>query len=236
MQTKVEKRFSNGLSFLTAYTFGKVIDESSQASLGFASGGGARSPDHPEWEKARADFDITHRFVNSLSYDLPVGKGKRFASGLNGAGEFLLGGWELQGIQSVNSGTPRTVRGRSLCNCDGEGRPDVIAGASLYPSNQSASNWFNTAAFTDPAFGTFGDSGRNIVTTATQVNVDTSLFKDFRITEGKKLQFRSEFFNMLNHPNFKSNSLNVRYYQAGAGQYTAAWPSRQIQFALKFIF
>ncbi len=68
------------------------------------------------------------------------------------------------------------------------------------------------------------------------MNVDTSLFKDFRITEGKKLQFRSEFFNMLNHPNFKSNSLNVRYYQSTAGQYSAAWPSRQIQFALKFIF
>ena len=236
LQTKLEKRFSGGLSFLTAYTYGKVIDESSQASLGFASGGGFRSPDNPQWEKARADFDITHRFVNSLSYELPIGKGKRFASGLNGVGEFLLGGWELQGIQSVNTGTPRTVRGRGLCNCSGEGRPDVIAGAPLYPSNQSASNWFNTAAFTDPAFGTFGDSGRNIITTATQVNIDTSLFKDFRITEGKKLQFRSEFFNMLNHPNFKSDSLNVNYYQATAGQYSAAWPSRQIQFALKFIF
>ncbi len=66
--------------------------------------------------------------------------------------------------------------------------------------------------------------------------MDTSLFKDFRITEGKKLQFRSEFFNMLNHPNFKSDSLNVRYDQATGRQYSAAWPSRQIQFALKFIY
>jgi hypothetical protein len=237
LQTKVEKRFSNNLSFLTAYTFGKAIDESSQASLGFASGGSARNPAHPEWEKARADFDITHRFVNSLSYEIPFGKGKKFGSGMSNLADFLVGGWELQGIQSVNTGTPRTIRGHSLCNCTADDRrPDRVAGVPLIPSNQNASNWFNPAAFTDPAFGTFGNSGRNIISTATQVNIDTSIFKDFRVTEGKKLQFRSEFFNMINHPNFKSNSLNVNYYSASAGQYTAAWPSRQIQFALKFIY
>lgn len=236
LQTKVEKRFSSGLSFLTAYTYGKAIDETSQASLGFHSGGGARSPDHPEWEKARADFDITHRFVNSLSYELPFGKGKRFASGLHGLGDALFGGWAIQGIQAVNSGTPRTVRGRAKCNCSGEGRPNRVAGEPLYPANQDPSHWFNTAAFTDAEFGTFGNSGRNILTTASQVNVDTSLFKDFRIKEKARLQFRSEFFNMLNHPNFKSNSLQVRFYRADAGAYSAAWPSRQIQFALKLIY
>jgi hypothetical protein len=204
--------------------------------LGFASGGGARNPSQPEWEKARSDFDITHRFVNSVSYDIPFGKGKRFGSGMSGLADFLLGGWELQGIQSFNTGTPRTIRGRGLCNCSGEGRPNVLPGVSVIPSNQDPSNWFNTAAFTDPAFGSYGDVGRNTLTTASQLNIDTSVFKDFRVTEGKKLQFRSEFFNMLNHPNFKSNSLNVNYYQASAGQYSAAWPSRQIQFALKLIF
>ena len=111
-----------------------------------------------------------------------------------------------------------------------------MLGVPLYPAHQDASNWFNKNGFTDAAFGSFGNSGRNTLTTATQVNVDTSLFKDFRIAEGKKLQFRSEFFNMLNHPNLKSNSLQVRIYRAAGGQYSAAWPSRQIQFALKFIY
>jgi hypothetical protein len=152
------------------------------------------------------------------------------------AADFIIGGWEIQGIQAVNTGTPRTIRGRGLCNCSGEGRPDRVLGVALIPSNQDGSHWFNKDAFTDPAFGTFGNSGRNIISTATQVNIDTSLFKDFRITEGKKLQFRSEFFNMINHPNFRSDSLVVRYYQAAGGQYTSAWPSRQIQFALKFIY
>ncbi len=237
LQTKVEKRFSAGLSFLTAYTFGKAIDETSQASLGFHGGGAARNPIHPEWEKSRADFDIAHRFVNSLSYEIPFGKGKKFGSGISNLADFLVGGWELQGIQSVNTGIPRTIRGRGLCNCTADdSRPNRVLGVDLIPANQDASHWFNPAAFTDPAFGTFGNSGRNIISTATQVNIDTSIFKDFRVTEGKKLQFRSEFFNMINHPNFRSNSLVVRYYQAAAGQYTAAWPSRQIQFALKFIF
>src|SRR6266852_5348714 len=136
-----------------------AIDESSQASLGFASGGSARNPIHPEWEKARADFDITHRFVNSLSYDIPIGKGKKFGSGMSSLADFLVGGWELQGIQSVNTGTPRTIRGHSLCNCTADDRrPDRVVGVPLIPSNQSASNWFNPAAFTDPAFGTFGNS------------------------------------------------------------------------------
>jgi hypothetical protein len=237
LQTKIEKRFSNNLSFLTAYTFGKSIDETSQASLGFASGGGARNPIHPEWEKSRSDFDIRHRFVNSITYDVPLGKGKKFGSGMSGVADFLIGGWELQGIQSANTGTPRTIRGRGLCNCStGDSRPDVVPGVSIVPEHQDASNWINKAAFTDPAFGTFGNAGRNTITTANQVNIDTSIFKDFRIKEAIKLQFRSEFFNMINHPNLRSNSLNKNYYSASGGQYSAAWPSRQIQFALKLIY
>jgi len=236
LQTKLEKRFSSGLSFLTAYTWGKAIDEKSQASLGFHDGGGSRNPFHPEWEKSRADFDITHRFVNSFSYTLPIGTGKRFGTQMNRVADLVIGGWELQGIQSVNTGTPRTVQSRNLSNGSGEGRPNVVAGVPLYPSNQSPDHWFNTDAFTFPEFGTYGNSGRNILTTATQVNIDMSLFKDFRIKEGAKLQFRSEFFNMINHPNFRSDSLNNRFDQAGGGTYSAAWPSRQIQFALKIIY
>jgi len=66
--------------------------------------------------------------------------------------------------------------------------------------------------------------------------VDFSLFKDFRIKESLKLQFRSEFFNMINHPNFRSSSLNKNYYSAAGGSYSEAWPARQIQFALKLIY
>jgi len=239
LQTKIEKRFSNDLSFLTAFTYGKSIDEVSTASLGFHGGGYARNWNHPEWEKGPSDFDQKFRFVNSMTYILPIGKGKRFLGGLNTAGNLVLGGWELQGIQSYTSGVPFTINasiGESNTNGDSEERPSRVAGVPLYPSHQDPSLWFNPAAFTATAFGTLGNSGRNIIYTAPQVGIDTSLFKDFAFNERMKLQFRSEFFNMVNHPNFRANSLNSSFDAPGAGAFTAAQPARQIQFALKFIY
>jgi hypothetical protein len=239
LQTKLEKRLSNGLSLLTAYTFGRSIDEISTASLGFHGGGYARNWYHPEWEKGPSDFNPKQRFVNSISYALPFGKGQRFGSGMSGVGQALLGGWELQGIQSYTSGLPYTIQASiavSNTNGDAEERPNRVIGVPLYPSNQNPSLWFNPAAFTATAFGTYGNSGRNIIYTAPQVGIDTSLFKDFSLHERAKLQFRSEFFNMINHPNFRANSLNNAFDSPGAGAFTAAQPSRQIQFALKLIY
>jgi hypothetical protein len=239
LQTKIEKRFSNDLSFLTAFTYGKSIDEVSTASLGFHGGGYARNWNHPEWEKGPSDFDQKFRFVNSMTYILPIGKGKRLLGGMNTVGNALLGGWELQGIQSATSGVPLTINasiGESNTNGDSEERPNRVAGVPLYPSNQTAGLWFNPAAFTATAFGTLGNAGRNIIYSAPQVSIDTSLFKDFAFNDRMKLQFRSEFFNMINHPNFRANSLNTSFDAPGAGAYTAAQPARQIQFALKFIY
>jgi hypothetical protein len=237
LQTKVEKRFSSGLSFLTAYTFGKSIDEASQASLSFHGGGGFRWAAHPEWEKARSDFDITHRFVTSASYQLPFGKGKTFANGISRAADLVIGGWETQGIVSIQSGTPRTVTANiGVSNSDGEDRPDVVSGVSVVPTNQDPNFWINPAAFQTAVPGTFGNAGRNIITSKGLTNIDLSIFKDFVITERTKLQFRSEFFNLPNHPNFRSDSLNNSWGSASFGQYSSAWPSRQIQFALKLLF
>jgi hypothetical protein len=241
LQTKLEKRLSNGLSFLTSYTFGKSIDEASQASLGFGADGGFRNNYYPQWEKGPSGFDTKHRFVDSFSYTLPIGQGKRFASGLHGFGEALLGGWELQGIQAAQTGTPATITASvSESNTAGEAgeRPNRVVGVPLYPANRGPNQWFNPAAFSAAAYGTYGNAGRNIVFTAGILSIDMSLFKDFKIREGVRLQFRSEFFNVLNHPNFASNALNTNFDQASAGQYTGTGglTSRQIQFALKLIY
>jgi hypothetical protein len=239
LQTKIEHRLSNGLSFLTAYTFGRSIDEISSASLGFHSGGYARNWYHPEWEKGPSDFNPKQRFVNSFSYTLPFGKGRRFASGLHGVGEALLGGWELQGIQSYTSGLPLTINasiGEANTAGETEERPNRVIGAPLYPAKQSPSLWYNPAAFTAAAFGTYGNSGRNIIYSAPQVGIDSSLFKDFSFKESAKLQFRAEFFNMINHPNFRADSLNIYFDSPGAGTFSAAQPSRQIQLALKLVY
>ena len=239
LQTKLEKRLSNDLSFLSAFTYGRSIDEQSQASLGFHGGGGFRDNNNPQWEKGPSDFNQKFRFVNSMSYTLPIGKGKRFLTDLHGVGNALLGGWELQGIQSFTSGVPYTITAsiaESNTNGEAEERPNRVPGVPLYPADQGPSLWYNPAAFTATAFGTLGNSGRNIIYSAGQVSIDTSLFKDFEFREGIKLQFRSEFFNMINHPNFRANSLNNQFDAAGAGAYNSAQPARQIQLALKLIF
>jgi len=239
LQVKLEKRLSNGLSFLTAFTYGKSIDEQSQASLGFHSGGGFRDNNNPQWEKGPSDYDQKYRFVNSFSYTLPVGQGRAVLGGLHGIGNTLIGGWELQGIQSWSSGLPYTItEGVDQNNNlgDTEEHPNRVKGVQLYPSGPAVSSAYNPAAFILQPFGTYGNSGRNIIWTAPQLQLDTSLFKDFAVKERMKLQFRAEFFNMTNHTNFRNNSLINNFTSAGAGSYTSAQPGRQIQFALKFIY
>ncbi|PYT32732.1 MAG: TonB-dependent receptor [Acidobacteria bacterium] len=230
LQTKVEKRFSNGLSFLGAYTWGKSIDEQSQASLGFDNSTGARSEYNYRAEKGRSDYDIAHRLVVSYSYDLPFGRNK------TGAAKLLMGGWQLLGIHSFNTGNPNTIHASSdFSNADGDARPDVIAGVSDLPAGgRSRQVWFNPAAFQNPGNGLRGNVGRNTLSGPGTINIDLSLFKTFTITERWKLQFRSEFFNLPNHPNFRS--LDTTFDDTAAGSLNAAAAPRQIQFALKLLF
>ena len=237
LQVKVEKRLSNGLSFLTAYTFSKSIDEQSNASLNFVGGGSFRDPRDPSAEKGLSDFNVANRFVFSMSYALPFGKGRMFANSVNRLSDILIGGWELQTVSSYQTGTPRTVTANiGVSNSDGEDRPDRVTGVPFNPTNQDPNNWINSLAFQTAVAGTYGNAGRNIITTAGVTSVDLSLFKDFAVTEKFKLQFRGEAFNLPNHPNFRSDSLNTSWGAANFGQYSAARPSRQLQVALKLIF
>jgi hypothetical protein len=238
LQSKLEKRFSNGLSFLAAYTFAKTIDETSQASLGIGSGSGFRDATrNPQWEKGLADFDTRHRFVFSYSYELPVGHGKAYGANMNRTADFLLGGWVLVGVDSFQTGLPITLTaGTGVANSDGQNRPDVAPGVSMIPANQGPSQWFNPAAFQTAVAGTYGNAGKNILEGPHQLNLDFSVFKNFRLGERRMLQFRSEFFNIVNHPNFQGNSIQRNFDRAGPGTLTAANPSRQIQFALKLTY
>jgi hypothetical protein len=230
LQTKVEKRFSNNLSFLGAYTFGKSIDEQSQASLGFDNSSSVRSEYNYRAEKSRSDFDQTHRFVGSYTYDVPFGRN------LKGVAKVLGDGWQLVGIDSFTTGTPFTIHARTdFSNSGGDARPDSVPGVSnTPPAGRNRQQWFNPAAFTNPANGLFGNVGRNTLSGPGAISIDLSVFKNFPITERTKIQFRSEFFNLINHPNFRSPS--TTYDGSNPGELTAAGTSRQIQLALKFLF
>jgi hypothetical protein len=230
LQTKVEKRFSNHLSFLAAYTFGKSIDEQSQASLGFDNSTSVRSEYNYRLEKGRSDFDQTHRVVVSYTLDLPS------RDTWKGATKAILGGWQLIGIHSFTTGTPFTVHARTdFSNTGGDARPNVVLNVPTDPSGGSSrQEWFNPAAFTNPVNGQFGNAGRNILSGPSNVGIDLSLFKNIPLRERLHLQFRSEFFNLINHPNFRG--LNTTYDSSNPGELTAAGTSRQIQFALKLLF
>jgi hypothetical protein len=226
----VEKRFSNNLSFLGAYTFGKSIDEESQASLGFNNSAGVRSEYNYRWEKSLSDFNQSHRFVISYTYDLPFGRN------LNGAAKLLAGGWQFIGIHSFTTGTPNTITASTdFSNSGGSARPNALPGVSQTPpGGRNRQEWFNPAAFTNPVSGQFGNVGRNTVTGPGVIGIDFSLFKNFAVNDRWKVQFRAEAFNLINHPNF--GGMSTTYDDSNPGQLNTAQAGRQIQLALKFLF
>jgi len=194
-QAKLDKRFSHGLSFLMSYTWSKSIDG---ASVFFGSGANATTifPQNNYnlgAERGNSDFDIRHRLSWSFLYEIPTAHAVPKALG---------SGWQLGGILSLQTGQPFSVLTGQDNSSTGLGndRPDLIGDPNTGP--HTVNRWFNTAAFTPNQPLTFGNAGRNIVTGPGFHNFDFSLMKNTRIGEQANIQFRAEFFNIFNHPNF----------------------------------
>lgn len=233
LQTTFEKRYSQGLSFLTSYTWGHAIDDA-----------GIFGGDHQDMLYLRGDrgsspYDIRQTLMFSFNYELPFGRG---SSGLKAA---LLRGWQSNGILRLSTGqwlTP-TVGPNNL-NTGGFQRANVVPGCSWRIDNPSPDRWFNPACFTIPAQYTFGNAGRGIVEGPGTRNFDFSVFRNFYLTKGeapKQLQLRGEMFNLTNTPQF--NNPNTTIGVANTGIITAAGSptsfqriQRQIQIAVRFLF
>jgi Carboxypeptidase regulatory-like domain/TonB dependent receptor len=243
--TNINKRFSNGLTFLTGYTWSKCIDQASQ----FHSGGGSViDPFVPQdeynlaAERGLCAFDVAHRFTFSGSIELPFGYGKRFLS-KRGLTDKFVGGWRISPIVVLSHGVPLTVRDNSdpcltripfFASC----RPNRVADPNL--DNRSPSNWINKAAFQVQPLGTFGNAGRGILFADGTENVDLNFAKVTGITERTSLEFRAEFYNLFNHPQFGVPDLD---FSAGNNPNfgkifsTARFSNaREIQFGLKVHF
>jgi hypothetical protein len=242
LQTRVEKRFSHGLTFLASYTWAHALDIASNADLGAQNGGDFRDFRNPSQEYGNSDFDIRHRFVFSYLYELPIGHGKRMLGDTSGVLNQIVGGWQVGGITSVSSGNWFTILdANGVANSDGQQRPDLIGDPRGKPCVPNT--FFNTCAFADPPSGSFGDVSRNSVQGPGYQIWDFSVFKNFAITERTKLEFRAEFFNVFNHPNLQfaksgpQNSINTTTF--GTPQFgflTGARDPRQVQLALKLSF
>jgi hypothetical protein len=250
MEVSLKKRLSHGLSFLASYTYSKSIDDASSFNLtGSASkpvageNDLAQSPFDLAAERGPSLFDARHRLVFSYQWSLP------FFQSATGLRQIALGGWQLNGIVTSMSGTPFTVFDSTDVSDQGgapeitgfsANRPNVVSGQNPNSGPRTTAAWLNAAAFAqvipDPnsPVQQFGTAGRNIGVGPRFNDWDFSVFKNFRITEAKNLQFRAEFFNVLNHPNFRLPDSDISSPTFNMIQ--AALPPRVIQLALKFLF
>jgi len=245
LQAKFQHRFGNGLFFLVNYTFSHALGDASNANLGAQNNDGFRWTAEPEWEHGNLDFDVRHRFVASYSWELPFGKGKKFGAGVTSFENYLIGGWEVEGITTLSSGTWFTVTDANgnFANSDGQQRPDAVAGQNPTGRPCVPGTFFNTCAFTDPALGSFGNVGINTVNGPGLANWDLSVLKTFRAGEKRRFEFRAEAFNVANHANFlfaapgPQNSNNSTVLGTPTfGYVTAARDPRLLQFGLKFYY
>ncbi|MGB6384110.1 MAG: TonB-dependent receptor [Terriglobales bacterium] len=261
LQVRLEKRYSHGLQYEVAYTFAHALDNASSASLGSVNNGDFQDQRYPNQNYGNADFDVRHRLVFSYVYDLPFGRGRAFAKDAHGVVNQILGDWQMSGVLSAATGnyyTATDVISVSNSDCGGTvgfycSRPARVGNPNAKPCVPGT--LFNTCAFSDNTItpgiiplGTFGNSGRNIIEGPGYKTWDTSLVKQFPISEQKHLEFRAEFFNILNHVNYLFGQfgaisaeptpleLNTASTPSSFGLPLAARNPRQIQFALKFYF
>jgi hypothetical protein len=261
LQVSLRKRYSHGVVLTFAYTYSKTLIE----GYGRNEGDGINSNTYQDKnnraaEKGRAGFDARHVAVTSFIYDVPAPKA--LSTGFAGA---ILSGWQANGVIMLKTGLPFTVSQGNLINTgNAPVRPDRVADGSV--ENRTINQWFNPDAFQLVTCGNaalperchYGNSGRGILEGPGFKNVDASLFKNFGITERMKLQFRAEFFNVLNTPQFNvpnsglstqggflpqraANGSTTFPSQAGisggVGSITSLIaPMRNIQFGLKLLW
>jgi hypothetical protein len=185
-------------------------------------------------DRGLANYDQRYRAVESFGYELPFGKGKRW---LNDRGFLtgLAGNWQLQGIVTMLSGFHFTPSGANVCNCGSYVPQRVNAtGTPWRLANPTPNLWYNPAAFVDPPIGYQGIVGRTVVEGPGFQTFDISAVKNFVPSEHLRMEFRAEFFNILNHPNFGTPDMTVT--DKAAGVITSAYDGRDIQFGLKVIF
>jgi hypothetical protein len=234
LQIQAEKRYSNDLQFIAGYTYGKCIDTSATTFVG--EGTSIQNGRDFSQQRGLCTQDFRQRFTLSWLYSFPFGRGKKFLSSAPRAADLILGGWQMNGIYTARTGSPFTVTqpGDAPNVGDGSARPDQV-GDPNEVANRSIDAFFNTAAFSPAAPFRWGTAGRNTVTGPGINNWDFSLFKTFALHEAMRLQFRAEFFNLFNHPEFAFPGSSIGTAQFGRISGTSRDP-RDVQLSLKFLW
>jgi hypothetical protein len=242
LHVRYQQRLSHGLTLLSSYAWGKAIDNGSGVRT---TDGDALTPSNNynlRAERGLSAFDFRHRWTTSFLYEFPFGKGSAWSKA-------LIGGWQLGGIITLQSGFPASVfcgpgnwqNNDTTCYADATGIDPELPGDQRGPSR-----WFNTAAFVnrlgvannraqDVTLYRYGNAGRNVLIGPPLVDIDASVAKNWTLRENYRLEFRSEFFNVPNHPIFGQPGTSPGSTTYGVIGGTRV-DSREVQLALKLVF
>lgn len=246
LQLKFEHR-GRDFTLLSAFTWAKAIDNVGQV-LDTPNGGSPNPQDirNPMNDKGASSFDQRINSTTSFVYQMPFGHGRRFGKNVHGAVDALLGGWEASAIVSLLSGQPLNLRYPDSAGILSDGQPDFLGNVALRPnyiggdirSNLGADQhlaYFNRASLAIPAVTSpFGTLGRNVVYGFPMRQTNLVLAKSFRVTEGSRLTFRGEFYNLFNQTNFAAPDVSLA--NATFGRVSSTFDPRFVQLALKFSF
>ncbi len=248
MQASLRQRSSNGLEFLASYTLAKGTTNNRgfygvfggtglQGVTSATEGAYWQNTYDPEAEWGPMFHDVRHNIVLSATYELPIGKGRRWGAQWSGVTDTLLGGWMLSGIFQARSGLPITVidgRNRSLQGERGAERPNCIGDPE--PGDRSIDRWLDINAFEAAALGTFGNCPVGVARAPGYTNLDLVLSKRFAVGGPRFAEFRIEAFNALNHPSFGPPGRDISVPTTfGVIRNTISSP-RVIELAVKFYF
>ena len=257
LQASLERRFANGLSYAVSYTWSKSIDVS-DGYFG-AEGSTPQNPYNPgQYDRSVSGMDLKHILTVNTLYEVPVGKGKKFSTG-NGVLDYIVGNWQINNIFQAHSGLPITLLDfNDVANTGAVGffpyehanivgnpfqSGTIAANPTCTPPAgglRTAAAWFNPCAYKEPAFGTYGDAGRNSIRGPNFWDLDTSVFRQFPVGEGRQFEFRAEAFNLANHVNLGQPDGTITdgpsFGTISGTAYSNFFLNRQLQIAAKFIF
>jgi Carboxypeptidase regulatory-like domain/TonB dependent receptor len=224
LQGGVEKRYNNGLLVTAQYSFTRAL--------------GTETYMNPtNYNDSRGPLSALRKnvLVTSYVYDLPFGTGRPFLSHLSPAANYIIGGWQISGLVQALSGLPFSPSFDTTVQGSVGGRPNLILGVPLYPSNRSINNYFNPAAFAMPANYTYGNAGYDILWGPGQYTWDMGLSKRIKLIERAMLELRVDAFSVFNHPTFSNPASDISVTST-VGRITSAGGNRTVQIGAKLTF
>jgi hypothetical protein len=253
MNIKFEHRASD-LAVTAVYTWAKSMDDKSAAAGVGATGSGYQGfqdNHNPKADYGPSDFDVDHRFVASYIYQLPVGRGKKFLGRSNRLVDEAVGGWQVQGITTFQTGFPYSIGATDTDGLLGSvfQRANFVSGCAIHSNLANKYQRLNPACFAQPAIGVYGDTKRNYLRQPGINNWDMGLSKSFLLTEQARFQFKFDTFNTFNHHQYDVNvgglatggsgggsSIDNGVGDATFGEITSTSPARILQLSGKIIF